>query len=46
MFEPGEVDLQEFVSHFFLRRGVPESEMQNASYWHHLMSWYVLSLSL
>lgn len=24
---------------FFLRRGVPASEMQNASYWVHLVSW-------
>ncbi|EGD72479.1 hypothetical protein PTSG_11596 [Salpingoeca rosetta] len=39
-FEPGEVGLEEFVREFWLARGVPESEMQNASYFHHLISWW------
>lgn len=38
--QPGEVDLPEFVEHFWLRRGAPSSPMQNASYFHHLTSWW------
>jgi len=39
-FQPGEVSLEEFVKHFWLARGIPESKMQNASYFHHLISWW------
>ena len=39
-FEPGEVALEPFVRDFVLARGVPETEMQNPSYWHHLTSWW------
>ena len=34
------VSLEEFVKHFWLARGIPESKMQNASYFHHLISWW------
>ena len=39
-FSPGEVGIDEFVRDFVLARGAPESDMQNASYWHHLISWW------
>ena len=39
-FQPGEVSLDEFVREFWLARGVPQSKMQNASYFHHLVSWW------
>jgi len=39
-FEPGEVSIDEFVQGFWLARGTPESNMQNASYFHHLLSWW------
>ena len=39
-FEPGEVGVEEFVREFWLARGEPQSEMQNASYFHHLLSWW------
>eukprot|EP00045_Choanoeca_perplexa_P010333 m.104366 g.104366 ORF g.104366 m.104366 type:complete len:315 (-) comp15239_c0_seq1:1414-2358(-) len=39
-FQPGEVDLRSFLNEFWLSRGTPASEMQNASYHHHLLSWY------
>lgn len=35
----GSVSFETFAQEFFLRRGKPESPMQNASYWHHLVSW-------
>eukprot|EP00730_Choanoeca_flexa_P006127 TRINITY_DN12088_c0_g1_i2.p2 TRINITY_DN12088_c0_g1~~TRINITY_DN12088_c0_g1_i2.p2 ORF type:complete len:317 (+),score=60.91 TRINITY_DN12088_c0_g1_i2:2270-3220(+) len=39
-FQPGEVDLRSFLNEFWLSRGIPDNEMQNASYHHHLLSWY------
>ena len=39
-FQPGEVSLDEFIRGFWLARGVPASPMQNASYFHHLVSWW------
>ena len=39
-FQPGEVSLEEFIREFWLTRGVPQSKMQNASYFHHLASWW------
>lgn len=39
-FPPGDVSLEEFVRFFFLRRGEPKSEQQNASYFFHLLSWW------
>ena len=41
-FEPGTVALDDFVKEFWLARGVPESRMNNASYFVHLISWYDL----
>mmetsp|Transcript_8692 Transcript_8692/g.12291 ORF Transcript_8692/g.12291 Transcript_8692/m.12291 type:complete len:255 (-) Transcript_8692:490-1254(-) len=38
-FEPDTVSLEEFANEFWLSRGVPQSKMNNASYFHHLMSW-------
>ena len=39
-FQPGEVSLDEFVRGFWLARGVPSSPLNNASYFHHLLSWW------
>ena len=39
-FQPGEISLEEFVREFWLARGVPQNKMQNASYFHHLVSWW------
>eukprot|EP00281_Chroomonas_sp_CCMP1168_P001157 CAMPEP_0206260546 /NCGR_PEP_ID=MMETSP0047_2-20121206/27154_1 /ASSEMBLY_ACC=CAM_ASM_000192 /TAXON_ID=195065 /ORGANISM="Chroomonas mesostigmatica_cf, Strain CCMP1168" /LENGTH=259 /DNA_ID=CAMNT_0053687651 /DNA_START=53 /DNA_END=828 /DNA_ORIENTATION=- len=39
-FKPGEVSLEEFVRCFWLARGEPQSELQNASAFHHLLSWW------
>ena len=39
-FEPGTISLEAFAEEFWLARGVPENEMQNASYFVHLISWY------
>lgn len=39
-FEPGAVTLDQFVREFWLSRSQPESPMQNASYFHHLLSWW------
>jgi len=39
-FQPGEVLLEEFVREFWLARGAPASRMNNASYFHHLTSWW------
>ena len=36
----GGVDFETFAREFFLNRGLPTSKMQNASYWHHLVSWW------
>lgn len=36
----GGVDFEAFAREFFLQRGLPTSPMQNASYWHHLVSWW------
>jgi hypothetical protein len=35
----GSIDFDTFARAFFLNRGLPASKMQNASYWHHLVSW-------
>jgi Sulfotransferase domain len=40
-FEPGSIDVEAFTREFWLARDVPESKMQNASYFVHLTSWYV-----
>lgn len=40
-FQPDEgISLDDFVAEFVLARGEPASDMQNASYWHHLTSWW------
>jgi hypothetical protein len=39
-FERGTVSLDVFAKFFWLARDVPESRMQNASYFVHLVSWY------
>ena len=39
-FEPGTIGLDSFANEFWLARGVPQSRMENASYFHHLTSWY------
>jgi hypothetical protein len=39
-FEPGSITLDSFAEEFWLARGLPTSRMQNASYFHHLVSWY------
>lgn len=39
-FEPGAITLDAFATEFWLARGIPRSEMENASYFHHLASWY------
>ena len=39
-FEPGEMSLDVFAKEFFLARDVPQSKMQNASYFVHLVSWF------
>jgi hypothetical protein len=39
-FEAGSIDLDTFAEEFWLARGVPQSRMQNASYFEHLTSWY------
>jgi Sulfotransferase domain len=40
-FEPGSIDIATFTREFWLARGVPESKMENASYFVHLTTWYV-----
>jgi Sulfotransferase domain len=39
-FEPGSIDIETFADEFWLARGLPQSKMQNASYFYHLISWY------
>lgn len=39
-FTPGEVSVSEFVKEFWLARDRPQSDMENASYFHHLISWW------
>lgn len=39
-FEPGTITLETFATEFFLQRGVPDNQLQNASYFVHLISWY------
>ena len=39
-FEAGAVSLDAFADEFWLARDVPANEMQNASYFVHLISWY------
>eukprot|EP00055_Hartaetosiga_balthica_P003686 m.8623 g.8623 ORF g.8623 m.8623 type:complete len:336 (-) comp3201_c0_seq1:84-1091(-) len=40
LLEEDNVSMAEFVREFWLKRGIPESPMQNASYFHHLLSWF------
>ena len=40
IFQPGEVSIHDFITHFWLARGAPENDMQNASYYHHINSWW------
>ena len=39
-FQPGEVSVEEFVREYWLARGLPQSKLENASYFHHLASWW------
>mmetsp|Transcript_494 Transcript_494/g.1046 ORF Transcript_494/g.1046 Transcript_494/m.1046 type:complete len:314 (-) Transcript_494:257-1198(-) len=39
-FAPGEVPLDEFVREFWLARGEPSNDMENASFFHHTLSWW------
>ncbi|KAI7840353.1 hypothetical protein COHA_005899 [Chlorella ohadii] len=39
-FDEGEISLDEFVIEFFLKRGAPTSQMENASMLHNMASWY------
>lgn len=39
-FDTKDVSMEEFLHHFWLNRGEPTSLMENASYWHHLASWW------
>jgi hypothetical protein len=39
-FEPGTVTVEAFVREFWLARGEPDSIMQNASFYHHFLSWW------
>lgn len=39
-FEEGKVPLDAFAREFWLARGIPDSKMNNASYFIHLTSWY------
>eukprot|EP00049_Salpingoeca_infusionum_P001685 m.50142 g.50142 ORF g.50142 m.50142 type:complete len:315 (-) comp11136_c0_seq2:61-1005(-) len=39
-FTDGEIQVDEFVEEFWLARGVPKSQSENASYFHHLTSWW------
>jgi len=39
-FDEGTISLEDFAQEFWLARGVPESKMNNASYFVHLVSWY------
>ena len=40
MFDRGAVSVDEFIQEFILMRGAPSTPMQNASWWHNLISWY------
>jgi hypothetical protein len=39
-FDTSEISIGEFLQEFMLARGAPESNMQNASQWHNMASWY------
>lgn len=39
-FEPEEVGMEEFIHDFFLRRSAPSSPSENASYFHHVKTWF------
>ena len=39
-FQTGEVSLEALIQEFWLARGVPQSKMQEPSYFHHLVSWW------
>lgn len=39
-FEKDTISMDEFVVEFFAARGLPQTSMNNASYWHNLTSWY------
>ena len=40
IFQPGEVTLHELVKDYLLVRGAPKNEMESASYFYHLLSWW------
>eukprot|EP00873_Tetraselmis_striata_P010064 jgi/Tetstr1/430328/TSEL_020153.t1 len=39
-FEKDSIPMEAFLNEFFLRRGEPESWLNNASIWHNIRSWY------
>ena len=39
-FQPGEVSVADFLKVYWLNRGVPQSKLQEPSYFHHLASWW------
>ena len=39
-FDPTEIDMDVFLNEFMLRRGAPSTNMENASQWHNMASWY------
>lgn len=40
IFDEGALSMQDFLTHFWLRRGEPASLLDNASHWHTMASWY------
>ena len=39
-FDKSEIDIDTFIEEFVLKRGAPDSVMQNASIWDNIASWY------
>lgn len=39
-FPKDAISIDDFTLEFLARRGLPQSIMQNASYWHNLTSWF------
>jgi hypothetical protein len=39
-FDLNEIGVDDFLQEFMLARGAPENNMQNASQWHNMASWY------
>jgi len=39
-FEKDAISIDQFLDEFFLRRGEPQSWLNNASIWHNIASWY------